>query len=56
MSESLVSCPKCTGRRRLVFIRQLEGEEVRRFRCDQCEADADYVIRRGVAMPRKSKD
>ena len=56
MSESLVSCPKCAGRRRLVAIIQLEGEEIRRFRCDQCKADADYIIRRGMAMPRKSND
>lgn len=52
MSESLVICPACKERRRLVSIRQLAGDEVRRFHCDTCKADADYIVRRGGAMIR----
>lgn len=56
MSESLVSCPECADRRRLVSIRHLEGEEIRRFHCEKCKADADYIIRRGGAILRKPKE
>lgn len=47
MADSLVQCPMCKGRRQLITIKPLRGEDIRRFRCESCKTETDYYVAKG---------
>lgn len=46
MPVSLVPCPTCMNRRRLISIEQEAGAHIRRFRCDHCQIEMGYEVTR----------
>lgn len=50
MTASLVKCPICKNRHRLVSIKVVRKEDIRRFRCDKCGKDTEYIVGLGAAQ------